>query len=185
MWERIEKILLDWEAALVKRLAHEGTQHRVDDLRWVHEEVPRIEEELRLISLRLHKLEELIAKARMLLLELENDECKLLTGGDDLDKVRDFLKEKFGDQLEQNYTQGRNTICAALQEHYRIDPKASREIFSILKEAKVLRYTLRHEPGLEVPPTPYPAEEAVLIYNEVFKDPIKTDPPLKPVWEIG
>ncbi|MCD6141127.1 hypothetical protein J7J55_00135 [Candidatus Bipolaricaulota bacterium] len=185
MWERIEKALLDWEATLVKNLAHEGEKYRAEDLKWVHDEIPRVEEELQLVSLRVHKLEELIAKARMLLFELENDECKLLTDGADLHQVGKFLKEKFGDQLAKNYSQGRKEICAALQEKYNLGPKAARELFSLLKEAKIIRYTLRHEPGMEVPPTPYPAEEAVLVYNEVLKDPVKTEPPLKPVWEIG
>ena len=185
MWKRIEDALLDWESALIKKLAHAGTEHRVEDLNWVKEQIPRIEEEMKLASMRVHKLEELIAKARALLLELENSECKVLTGGDDMHQAGAFLKGKFGDQLEQNYTQGRRTMCAALAEHYHISPNAACEVFALLKEAKIVRFTMRHEPGLEVPPTPYPAEEEVVIYDEVFTAPASTGPALKAVWEIG
>ncbi len=185
MWERIGNSLVNWETMLVNKLKHEGVEYRSEDLKWVEEQIPRIERDLNLTSMRVHKLEELIAKARALVQEVENNECKILTGGDDVHQVGAFLKEKFGDQLEKNYTQGRRAICAALEEHYHISPRAAREVFSILKEAKVIRFTMRHDPGLDVPPTSYPAEEGVIIYDEVFVSPASNDPRLKPVWEIG
>ncbi len=185
MWERIGNSLLNWETALVDKLKHEGVEYRSEDLKWVNEHIPRIERDLNLTSMRVHKLEELIAKARALLQELEDNACKVLTGGDGVYQVGAFLKKKFGDQLEKNYTHGRRAICAALEEHYHINPRAAREVFSILKEAKVIRFTVQRDPGLDVPPTSYPAEEEVIIYDEVFVSPASNEPRLKPVWEIG
>ena len=184
MWERIGNSLLNWETALVDKLKHEGVEYRSDDRKWVDEQIPRIERDLNLASMRVHKLEELIAKARTLLQELEDNACKVLTGKDGVPQVGAFLKEKFGDQLEKNYTHGRRTMCAALEEHYHIGPHVAREVFSILKEAKVIRFTMQRDPGRDVPPTTYPAEEEVVIYDEVFVSPASNEPRLKPVWEI-
>ena len=185
MWKRIETALLDWEATLIDKLGHDTKEHRAEDRKWVDEQIPRIKDHLNLASMRVHKLEELIAKARTLLHELEDDECKVLTGGDDVHQVGAVLKDEFGDQLEKDYTEGRRMMCAALEKHYHISPRVAREVFSLLKEAKVIRFTLRHEPGLEVPPTAYPTEDQVVIYDEVFVSPTTVEPRLKPVWEIG
>ncbi|VAX19555.1 hypothetical protein MNBD_IGNAVI01-819 [hydrothermal vent metagenome] len=89
---------------------------------------------------RLRKLNEIIAKTKILVNDLTEDECRKLSKGHSLAEVGEVLKKEFGNKLEEGQTQGRHTLIKFLRSRYNIDKKKSRELFNLLEDTGVVYY---------------------------------------------
>ncbi len=140
MWTHVEAKLVDWEKRFVK-LWSKKTENYLDmDREYVGRELPLLKAERASIQEGLGKIEELIAKVRVLIDDLNEDLCRDLSRGHSLAAVGQALLEEFGDRLEEGYGQGRRTIREFLERHYRIRKSASRDLFSLLEEVGTLSY---------------------------------------------
>lgn len=188
MWLALEKKLADWEADLAQRMDEkESEKFRQVNRKWLEATLPQIEREERTVSLRLQKLEELIAKTKMLIADVNEDLCRELTGGDGLAAVRAALVEQFGNRLMWGYGRGRKTFRATLEKRYHIDAKAARELFALLEETKIVRYVMEPNPNVRtIPASYYPEEAAAMAYNGFYGEPPNVgEPPLRVFWDIG
>jgi len=188
MWVALDKKLADWDAYFARRMGEkEPEEFRQADQEWVEATLPQIEEEECAVSVRLQKLEELIAKTKMLIADVNKDLCRELTGGDDLMAVCTVLVEQFGDRIERDYAHGRKTLREALSEHYNLDAKSARELFALLEDAKVVRYGMERNPDTRVIlPVYYPEAVAAMSYGGFYGEPQNAvAPPLRVFWDIG
>lgn len=186
MWVALDKKLADWDAYFARRMGRkEPEEFRQADREWVEMMLPQVEKEERAVSVRLQKLEELIAKTKMLIADLDKDLCRELTGGDDLMAVCTVLVEQFGDRVERDYERGRKILREALAEHYNLDAKSARELFALLERARIVRYVMKPNPDIRAIPASYYPEVGVAyagFYGEPQND---VAPPLRVFWDIG
>ncbi|MBW1799316.1 MAG: hypothetical protein JRJ85_01170 [Deltaproteobacteria bacterium] len=130
----------NWEKRLVK-IWTKKTQDYLDiDREYVDRELPLLKAEKRSVQVNLRKIEELIAKGRVLIDDLNEDLCHDLYSGHSLVAVGQSLLDKFGTRLEEGHSEGRRTIREFLERQYRIRKPASRNLFSLLEEVGTLFY---------------------------------------------
>jgi len=109
---------------------------------FVEKELPRLKAEKRRLEGHLKKLNEITAKTTILLDELNENICFELTGGHSLAAVGQALVDKFSRELREEYYLGRHDIRKFLEEYYKIDSRASREIFALLEDTGMIHYRL-------------------------------------------
>ena len=140
MWTELESRLIDWEKRFVQ-LWSKKTQDYMDiDREYVARELPLLNAEKHAAETRLRKIEELIAKTRVLIDDLNEDLCRELSGGHSLAAVGEAIVEEFGRRLKSVYSEGRKKLREFLKLHYRINNALSRDLFYLLEEAGTLRY---------------------------------------------
>ena len=105
-------------------------------------------------------MEEIIAKARILADDLNEDLCRNFSGGRTLADVGEIVLHEFGHKLKESHDKGRQTIRNFLEHHCEISKAASRELFSLLEEIGTLCYQVDIVDDLkDVPLVYYPYEE--------------------------
>ena len=140
MWTRLETRLIDWEKRF-SAIWLKKVQERLDiDHKFVARELPLLKAEKRLAEMRLRKIEELIAKTRILLDDFDEDLCRELSGGHTLSAAGEALLKEFGPQLKEDHGKGRETCRKFFEKHYKISKAASRDLFSLLEEVGTLFY---------------------------------------------
>ena len=140
MWTQLESRLIDWEKRFVK-LWSKKTQDYMDiDREYVARELPLLNAEKHAAETRLRKIQELIAKTRVLIDDLNEDLCRELSGGHSLAAVGEAIVEEFGRRLKDVYNEGRKKLREFLELHYRINKAESRDLFSLLEETGTLYY---------------------------------------------
>ena len=147
MWTQLESKLIEWEKKFVKMWTKElrdqekKLQGRVDlDREYVSKELPLLKTEKHAVEVRLKKIEELIAKNRILIDDLNEELCRDLSGGHSLAAIGEALRDEFGIRLKKDYSEGRNKFREFLESHYKIGKAKSRDLFSLLEEIKSLHY---------------------------------------------
>ena len=85
-------------------------------------------------------MEEIIAKARILEDDLNEDICRNFSGGRTLANVSEIALHEFGHRLKERHDKGRRIIRNFLEQHCKISKAASRELFSLLEEIGTLFY---------------------------------------------
>jgi len=140
MWSQLESRLADWEKRLVKLWSKKPRDYIDIDREYIARELPLLNTEKNAIETRLRKIEELIAKTRLLIDDLNEDLCRELSGGHSLAAVGEAIVEEFGRRLMSAYSEGRKKFRDFLEAHYRINKAASRDLLSLLEEAGMLRY---------------------------------------------
>jgi hypothetical protein len=189
MWLRLEKQLATWDAELAKRLRDNlPAKIRQVNHAWVKITLPQIEREEEAVSKRLQKLEDLITKTKMLLGDVNQDLCRELTAGESLEGVRKFLLERFGPRLEKNKKLGRKIIRRALEHNFNLDRAASRTLFALLEEMKIVHY--EEEPDTEIKaPSRYISDgDETMDFGSTYFEPVWIGPlpfNVKVFWEIG
>ena len=155
MWIDFETKLVDWE----KRFASiwlKRTQEYLDtDREYISRELPLLKEEKRACEIRLSKLEELIAKTRILIDDLNEELCSELSGGHSLAAVGEALLSEFTKQLKEYYSKGRRTILEFLEKRYKISKAASKALFFLLEEVGTLYYRVDISNNLKNVPLAY------------------------------
>lgn len=101
-----------------------------------------LEDEREMFNKRLHRVDEIIAKTKILLDELSDDEARSLSNGHSLAAINQALRDKFGDSLKQDQMNGKKIFRQFLEETYHIDHNASRELFKLLEQNDIIKYTL-------------------------------------------
>ena len=140
MWTQLETKLVEWEKGFVK-LWSKKTQDYMDiDREYVARELPLLNAEKHAAETRLRKIQELIAKTRVLIDDLNEDLCRELSGGHSLAAVGEAIVEEFGRRLTEGYSEGRKKLREFLGLHYRINKAESRDIFSLIEETGILHY---------------------------------------------
>ncbi|GBE05675.1 MAG TPA: hypothetical protein ENG83_07155 [Nitrospirae bacterium] len=147
MWTELETKLIKWEKESIRMWTKEmqnqekKLQGRVDlDREYVSKEFPLLKTEKKAVESRLSKIQELIARTRVLIDDLNEDLCSELSGGRSLAAVGEAIVEEFGKRLKEGYSEGREKLREFLELHYRINKTGSRDLFSLLEEAGTLHY---------------------------------------------
>ena len=91
---------------------------------------------------RLRKLNEIIAKTKIFVDDLTEDECRELSKGHSLAGVGEALKEEFGNKLEEGQTQGKHTLIKFLKNRFNIEKKNARKLFTLLDDAGIVYYRI-------------------------------------------
>lgn len=165
MWTQIEEKLIKWEYNLSKK----NNSIPEEEKQYVARELPIIKAEKKQMEHRLRKLNEIIAKTKILVDDLTEDKCIELSKGHSLADVGKALKEEFGNKLEEGQTQGKHTFINFLKNRYNIEKKKARELFNLLEDAGVVYYKVDipknslsepiiYEPleaGVDIPETMY------------------------------
>ena len=140
MWTQLESRLIDWEKRFVT-LWSKKTQDYMDiDREYVARELPLLNAEKHAAEIRLKKIQELIAKTRVLIDDLNEDLCRELSGGHSLAAVGEAIVGEFGRLLKEEYSEGRKKLREFLELHYRINKAESRDLFSLMEETGTLHY---------------------------------------------
>jgi len=163
MWTELETKLVEWEKRFGE-LWLKKTQEYLDiDHKFIAAELPALKAEKHAAELRLRKMEELIAKTRVLLDDLNEDICRDLSRGHSLAAVGEALLEKFGAKLGKPYNEGRQIIRGFLEQHYNISKAASRDLFSLLEDVGTLFYQVDISNDIkDIPLTYYSLDEDML-----------------------
>ena len=136
MWTQLEEKLIKWESNISKK----NNSLSEEEKQYIKKELPLIKAEKKQMEHRLRKLNEIIAKTKILVDDLTEDECRELSKGHSLAEVGEALKEEFGNKLEEGQSQGKHTLINFLKSRYNIDKKTARELFNLLEDAGVIYY---------------------------------------------
>ena len=110
MWTQLEIRLVDWGKSFVK-LWSKKTQDYMDiDREYVERELPLLNAEKHAAETRLRKIQELIAKTRVLIDDLNEDLCRELSGGRSLAAVGEAIVEEFGQRLKEGYRDRKSVV---------------------------------------------------------------------------
>ncbi len=160
LWPHLETKLKGWENRFAKIWAKKADDHSEIEREYAEKELPLLKAEKRSVQMRLRSMEEIIAKARILVDDLNEDLCRNFSGGRTLADVGEIVLHKFGHKLKESHEKGRQTIRNFLERHDKISKAASRDLFSLLEETGTLRYRVYLPEDLkDVPLMYYPYEE--------------------------
>lgn len=140
MWTQLEGMLIDWEKSFVKLWSKKTRDYMDIDREYVARELPLLNAEKHAAETRLRKIEELIAKTRVFIDDLNEDLCRELSGGRSLAVVGEAIVEEFSRQLKEGYSEGRKKLREFLELHYNINKAESRDLCSLMEEAGTLHY---------------------------------------------
>ena len=140
MWVDLETKLVDWEKRFASIWLKKTREYLDIDREYISRELPLLKEEKHACETRLSKLEELIAKARIFVDDLNEELCSELSAGHSLAAVGEALLEEFTNQLKEYHSKGRRGILEFLEKRYKISKVASKDLFSLLEEAGTLHY---------------------------------------------
>ena len=91
----------------------------------------------------LNYFDALIAHAKVLLLDLQEQYCSDLTNGEDLAQTAQKLRDKFGTELKgTSYYAGRDQIIRFLEHTYSINRIKSKQIFNLLEDTGILKFKI-------------------------------------------
>lgn len=139
MWTDLEEKLVEWESRFLKVNSDEDFDL---DKEYLLREIESVKEEKKLMEYRLRKLDEIIAKTKVLIDDLSEDLCHKLSKGRSIATVAEAVKREFGNDFEADLNEGRKEIVKFLEKHYDIDKKSARQIFDLLEETGVVYYEL-------------------------------------------
>ena len=160
LWLSLEMKLKDWENRFAKIWAKKADNYSDIESEYTEKEIPLLRAEKRLVQTRLKSMEEIIAKARILTDDLNEDLCRNFSDGRTLADVGEIVSHEFGHKLKESHNKGRQTIRNFLEQHDKISKAASRELFSLLEETGTLCYRVYIPEELKnVPMMYYPYEE--------------------------
>lgn len=142
------------------------------------EHLPKIHATKQRVENRLRKLEEIIAKTRVMLDDLAEDLCFRLSRGHDLAAVGQALLDHFGREFKQDHGTGRKAIRHFLETHYQIDKTASRELFALLEDVETLDY------HVDLPEDKMTAPSGYYSWQEEGEPQLYIPPKIAGVWEI-
>ena len=140
LWPHIEAKLKVWENRFAKIWAKKADNHSETEREYTEKELPLLKVEKRSVQARLKSMEEIIAKARILEDDLNEDICRNFSGGRTLADVGEIVRHEFGYKLKEIHDKGRRIIRNFLEQHCKISKAASRELFSLLEEIGTLFY---------------------------------------------
>lgn len=140
MWTEMEGRLLDWEKNFAKLWLKKTREYTDIDHEFLAGELPRLKAEKKSVETYLHKIEELMAKTKVLIDNLDEELCNKLTGGSSLAAAGQVLLDHFGKKLQGNRSEGRKKIRKFLEDRYAINHSASRELFALFEEVRLLQY---------------------------------------------
>ena len=140
MWVNLEKKIGDWQKRFFEIRSKKSQDYLKSDAEYIGKELVLLKEEKERVQARLRKIEELIAKTHVLGDDLNEDLCSELSEGHSLAEVGESLREEFGQRLKEGHDKGRDDIRDFLEQHFEINKKKSRELFSLLEEVKTIHY---------------------------------------------
>jgi len=160
LWPRLEAKLKDWETRFAKIWAKKADNHSETEREYAEKELPLLKAEKRSVQMRLKSMEEIIAKARILADDLNEDLCRNFSAGRTLADVGEIVLHEFDHKLKEGHDKGRQIIRNFLEQRCEISKAASRELFSLLEEIGTLCYRVDLPENLkDAPLVYYPCEE--------------------------
>lgn len=138
-----------------------GTEELIEeaDSRGSEEKISSLKADQRQMEYRLKKTDEIIAKTKVLLDDLNQEYCHELSGGHTLKTVAEALQKKFSPELKADYGRGREMIRKFLEDDYRLNKANSRELFLLLEDAGILTYRVEIPEDLKDKPLAYAMPE--------------------------
>ncbi len=170
MWTEINDKISEWELHILSK----SDEQLLDDINYIKSELPKIKYEKSVLLSRLHKLDQIIAKTKILIDDLEEDYCKSLSSGRTIAEVAEAIKNNFGKEIDDEFGYGEKKIVKFLSEHYNISKQNSHELFHLLESKGILRFELDIPEGLWGNPATYiPLEDDFDITEPIFEYPGK------------
>ena len=113
----------------------------VSDKEFIKTEKAKLLSEHESLERQLHSLDLIMAKTKYMLTDLQENLCKDLTGGSDIEAVGKKLLEKFGKETKDTtYTDGMNQVVKFLEDTYSVNKIKSNSLFDILENSKIIEY---------------------------------------------
>ena len=160
IWSHLEAKLKNWETRFATIWAKKAEDHSDIERKYAEKELPLLKAEKCSVQMRLKSMEEIIAKARVLADDLNEDLCRNFSGGRTLADVGEIVLHEFGRKLKESHDQGQQTIRNFLERYGKISKAASRDMFSLLEEIGTLCYRVDIPEDLKnTPLVYYPYEE--------------------------
>jgi hypothetical protein len=115
-----------------------------DDIAFLQKESSKLKFEKEQLAKEHHLIHQLIAKARIYLMNTRNAICEEITKGHDIAAVGEKLLEHFGKEIkeEMDYDFGRKKIMTSLEETFLINKIQAKKLFDILEKSNVLQYNM-------------------------------------------
>ena len=167
MWTHLETKIEDWEKRLVEIRNMKGQDYLESDREHIDRDLSSLKAEKRAVQIRLRKIEELIAKTRVLTDDLNEDRCHDISAGHSLAAVGESLREKFGQQLKESHDKGLGTIRDFLGKRYNISKGESRDLFSLMEETGIVYYWVDIPEGFKNAPLVWHPPEVEDVISEL------------------
>ncbi len=151
MWSDLSDKLLEWESGFLEKSEEEFKEEKEHFER----ELPKIKAERNAMARRLHKLDQIIAKTKILIDDLSEDYCKYLSKGRSIAEVAEIIKRNLGKEIDDDFGNGKKNVVKFLSEYLKIDKSAARKLFDLLEEEKVLLFSLDAPDGFWTNPVTY------------------------------
>jgi len=159
-WPHLEAKLKNWENRLAQIWSKESKHHSEEECSYAEKTLTLVKAEKHSILIRLRSIEEIIAKAKLLIDDLNEDLCRNFSAGRSLAEVGEILLQEFGHELKESHSKGRTILRNFLEQHLKIGKVSSRELFSLLEEAGVIVYRVEVENDCkDLPLMCYPYED--------------------------
>lgn len=140
LWPHLEAKLKSWENRLARIFSKESKHHSEEEYSYAEKTLPSIKAEKNSILIRLRSIEDILAKAKILADDLNEDLCRNFSAGRSLAEVGGIVLQEFGHKLKESHSKGRTILRNFLEQYLKITKVSSRELFSLLEETGVIVY---------------------------------------------
>ncbi|GEM_PF-1510894 len=140
LWPHLETQIKEWEMWFAKIWSKKPEDHSRTEREYIEKELPLLKMEKSAVQERLMNMEGIIAKARMLMDDLNKDLCRNFSRGRILTEVGEIILHEFGHKINEPYSAGRKIIRNCLELKLEISKTASRKLFSLLEDTGILCY---------------------------------------------
>jgi len=144
-----------------------------EEKEFIDREKSRLLHEKEKLEKYLRIIDEIIAKATILYIDVEETYCRELTKGHSIADVGQALLEKFGNKLQPGYTTGRDKMIDFFKDYYQTDHALAVELFKVLQDRKVIIYDISIPKGK--------MKEDIYFYTPYIEQ-FMTDTSLDPVY---
>ncbi len=141
-----------------------------DDIAFLQKENSKLKFEKDQLEKEHHLIHQLIAKAKVYLMNTRNVICEEITKGHDIAAVGEKLLEHFGKEIkeEMDYDFGRRKIINNLEDTFLINKIQAHKLFDILEKSKVLQYNMDTSNIIPIPDFENYSEYTNINYMPLF-----------------
>ncbi|GEM_PF-2309090 len=119
-----------------------GSAFTEEEKKFLEREKAKLEKEKEIFDKHLNELDKIIAKTKVLLIDLNETYCRDLSNGHSIASVGEVLKEKFGNKLEAGYSFGRWEMIKLLEKHFKIKRHEAAQILDLLIDSNIVVYKI-------------------------------------------
>ena len=142
-----------WIKELEKSLKELGKKPKstltTEEKEFLEHEKAKLESEKERLDKHLTELDKIIAKSKILLIDLNETYCRDLSNGHSIASVGEALKDKFGNKMETGYSIGRWKMIKHLENHFKIKRREAVKLFDLMISAGVVIYNVEVPSSVE------------------------------------